>query len=242
MTLAGRALNLLLPPRCLSCGTVVEAAGTLCPDCWAEVTFLGPPQCACCGLPFEVDLGEGTLCGGCLRHPPVWDRARAALAYDDGSRSMILSFKHGDRTDAAPAFAAWMARAGRELLDDAEVLVPVPLHWTRLWGRRYNQAALLARELCRHTDGAVFRPQALVRLRRTRMMGKMNAAERRRTLRGAIGPGVRAEQGLRGKRVLLIDDVLTSGATVKACCRALERVGVSGVDVLTLARVVRPAD
>ncbi len=237
--LAGRLVDLLLPPRCLGCGATVDAARALCATCWSGLAFLGEPLCVACGQPFEVDLGDGMLCAGCLRKPPPWNRARAALAYDAASRALILGFKHGDRTESAPAFADWMARAGRDLVDDCEVMVPVPLHWTRLWARRYNQAALLAREMARG-EARDYAPGALRRVRRTRLMGRLGAAERRRTLAGAIVPGRNATASVGGRRVLLIDDVLTSGATAGACVRALRGAGARAVDVLTLARVVHP--
>ena len=142
--LASSVIDILLPPRCISCGAAVREAAALCAECWRSLTFLGAPCCACCGLPFEFDLGESTLCGECVRHQPRYDRARAALRYDDSSRKLILGFKHGDRLHPAPAFGQWLKRAGAELIRDADLAVPVPLHWTRLFARRYNQAAILA--------------------------------------------------------------------------------------------------
>ncbi|GAB6053860.1 ComF family protein [Magnetospira thiophila] len=236
----GRVLDLLLPPRCLSCGTLTQSPGGLCPACWSGMHFLGEPQCRSCGQPFEVDLGGGMVCGACLRKPPPWDRARSALAYDEASKSLILSFKHADRTDAARVFAQWMARAGGDLLAEADVLVPVPLHWTRLWSRRYNQAALLAHALA-DMGGKSFAPRALVRVRRTPRMGHLGAQARRRNVSGAIAPARKADKWIDGRRVLLVDDVLTSGATAGACVRALKKAGATAVDVLTLSRVVHPA-
>jgi predicted amidophosphoribosyltransferase len=142
-----RLLDIVLPPRCLKCGTAIDAVGAMCADCWPDVAFLAPPHCAACGLPFEFDLGPEALCGACARERPVFARARAAFRYEDGSKDLILRFKHADRTDAAPAFARWMARAGDVLVADADLIAPVPLHWLRLFARRYNQAALLASAL-----------------------------------------------------------------------------------------------
>jgi ComF family protein len=238
-TFAGAALDVLLPPQCAVCGAQVESSGVLCPACWPEVDFLGPPQCAACGAPFPFDLGEGTLCGACSRERPPFDRARAVMAYGDVSRRVILAFKHGDRTDTAPALGRWLARAGGALVADADVIAPVPLHWSRLFQRRYNQAALLARYVARSVGKPVVM-DALVRRRRTRAQGRMGPAERRRNLKGALKANSRRIGKIAGKRVLLIDDVFTTGATAAASARALLRAGAGAVDVLTLARVVRP--
>ena len=235
-----RALDALLPPQCLGCGALVDEPGALCAECWDSVVFLGPPECAACGLPFEYSLGEGALCGACSRHRPVFERARAAIAYDDASRRLILAFKHGDRTDAAPAFARWLVRAGGALVGDAECIVPVPLHWSRLFARRYNQAALLAQHLGR-LAGVPVVPDTLVRRRRTPAQVRMGWAARRRNLAGACTVRPRGRARLEGRRVLLVDDVLTTGATATACARTLLRAGAGAIDVLTLARVVRPA-
>jgi len=238
--LAGLALDAVLPPQCLACGEVVAEPGALCPECWGGVTFLGPPQCAVCGRPFEYDHGEGALCGACIRRPPPFERARAAMAYGDTCRALIIGFKHGDRTDAAAAFGRWLARAGAGLIADADMAVPVPLHWTRLFARRFNQAALLAGALGRGC-GLPVMPDLLVRRRRTPSQGHMGPAARRRNLKGAFAVRPSRRSQVRGRRVLLVDDVLTTGATATACARTLVRAGAAAVDVLTLALVVRPA-
>jgi len=233
-----RMLDIVLPPRCLKCGATVDAVGALCADCWPAVAFLAPPHCAACGLPFEFDLGPDALCGACAGERPVFARARAAFRYDDGSKDLILRFKHADRTDSAPAFARWMARAGAALLADADLIVPVPLHWLRLFMRRYNQAALLASAL----GGLSGKPAVndlLLRRRRTPSQGGLGALGRQRNVAGAFAVDPRRRSLLHDKRVLLVDDVLTTGATVSACTSALLRAGAGAVDVLTLARVVR---
>jgi ComF family protein len=237
--IAGIAVNAVLPPRCLGCGVGVDRPGTLCGRCWEGIDFLGPPLCMCCGFPFELDPGPESLCGACRSRPPVFDRARAVFAYDAGSRDLLLGFKHADRTDAAPAFARWMARAGAELIPDADFAVPVPLHRWRLFRRRYNQAALLAGGLER-AAGVQSVPDLLVRRRRTVSQGAFSAAGRRRNVSGAFEVRRGSETAIAGKRILLIDDVLTTGATAESCARVLRRAGASGVDVLTLARVIRP--
>lgn len=233
------ALGLLLPPQCLSCRAIVAAPGTLCGACFAKVRFLSAPCCAACGTPFEFDPGGAdVLCGGCIRSRPAYDRARAVFRYDDSSRGLILAFKHGDRIDAAPAYARWLARAGGALLDGADLIAPVPLHWTRLFHRRYNQSALLANALARLT-GRPAAPELLRRWRRTPSQGGLDRTERIRNVRGAFSVRAKSRPSVVGKRILLVDDVLTTGATVEACAKVLLKVGATAVDVLTLARVVR---
>ncbi len=236
--LATSVIDILLPPRCISCGAAVTEAATLCAECWRGLTFLGAPCCACCGLPFEFDLGESALCGDCVRRLPTFDRARAALRYDDSSRKLILGFKHGDRLHPAPAFGQWLKRAGAELIGDADFTVPVPLHWTRLFARRYNQAAILAQAL-RAAGGPPVMPDALIRTRRTPPQGKGNREARRRNVAAAFA--VKPGRDVKGKRIVLIDDVFTTGATAAECARVLKRRGAARVDVLTLARTVRDA-
>jgi ComF family protein len=231
-------LDLLLPPRCLKCGCQVESPGTLCAACWKAVTFLAPPACARCGYPFEFEVGPGALCAQCSREAPAFARARAVLRYDASSRGLVLAFKHGDRTDAAATFGSWLLRAGAELVRDADLLVPVPLHWTRLLARRYNQAALLANALSR-AAGVPVVPDLLQRRRRTASQGGLGPKDRRRNVRRAFRLRAKAAARIAGRRLLLVDDVLTTGATAEECTRVLLAGGAAAVDVLTLARVVR---
>lgn len=237
---ARAALDAILPPQCLSCKAATNEPGTLCAPCWRAIQFLAPPFCARCGFPFEYDSGKDALCGACSRLSPAFDRARAVLRYDDSSRGLILAFKHADKIHAAPAFGRWMARAGAGLLAEGSIVVPVPLHWTRLFRRRYNQAALLALALARET-GLRAAPDLLIRRRATPSQGRLGAAARRRNVAGAFAVRPRGRDLIDGRRVLLVDDVLTTGATVDACARALKRAGADAVDVLVLGRVVREA-
>ena len=226
----------ILPPRCLACGESVDEPDALCGRCWAGMAFFAPPWCAQCGLPFPHPLGEGALCGDCARERPLWDRARAVLRYDNNSRPLVLSLKHGDRTHMAGAFGRWMHRAGAEVLDGADLLVPVPLHWTRLFQRRFNQSALLAHSI-RKAGGPPVAPDWLVRRRRTPSQGHLGPLARERNVRGAFT--LREGRSVRGRRVVIIDDVLTTGATVAECARVLKRGGAEFVGVLTLARALR---
>jgi ComF family protein len=238
-------LDSVLPPLCLGCNEIVETPGALCAVCWQSFSFVAPPYCARCAAPFAEDPGRGALCGACLARPPRYRCARAALIYDTRSRRLLLPFKHGDRTDIARACGRWMARAGSELLAEADLVVPVPLHWRRLFTRRYTQAQLLARVAVREAAAVGTRPRlAPDLLRRRRWTGSqsgLRAQERRGNVRQAFDIHPRWVAEVAGKTVLLVDDVLTTGATVEACTRVLQRGGARHVDVLTLARVVRPA-
>jgi ComF family protein len=234
-------LDAVLPPLCLSCSASTDAPGRLCASCWSRITWLASPLCSCCGAPFEFDPGSGgeeLLCGACLKEKPVFARARAVFRYDDFSRGLVLAFKHADRTHATPAYGGWLARAGAELLQEAEIVAPVPLHWTRLAWRRYNQAALLA-QAAAHASGRTYVPDLLVRVRRTEIQGELGRAARRRNVRRAFRLHRRYGERIDGRRVVLIDDVFTTGATVEECAGVLLQAGAATVDVLTLARVVR---
>ncbi|HEY2071575.1 MAG TPA: ComF family protein [Rhizomicrobium sp.] len=232
-------LDLVYPPLCALCRKPTGEAHALCVECWSSIDFLDGPACICCGLPFELDPGMDTLCAGCHAEPPAFDAARCVMRYDDASKKPILALKRADRHDLVLPFARWMARTGRELLAETDLIVPVPLHRRRLWQRRYNQAALLAARLAR-LSGKPADPLALIRIRPTPSQGEMPSAKaRRRNVRGAFK--VARPGAVAGRTILLIDDVFTTGATVSACSRALKRAGARKVLVLALARVVRPA-
>jgi ComF family protein len=233
-----RALaDLLFPPLCMSCRTPVGEQG-LCAQCWSGITFLDGPACACCGLPFPVALEGENFCAACLARRPAFDSARAIMAYDDKSRGAILALKHADRLELVPGFARWLGRTG--VLTDCDLIVPVPLHRFRLWQRRYNQSAELVRRLAagRNIAANLF---ALVKTRSTASQGEMTSAKaRRRNVQRAFQ--VPDPISVRGRNVLLLDDVLTTGATAEACARALKRAGAARVHVLALARVVKASD
>lgn len=229
-------VDVVLPPRCLACGEIVEEPDALCGRCWSGITFFAPPWCAGCGLPFPHSMGEGAVCADCAREQHAWDRARSVLRYDKNSRRLILGLKHADHTHLAGAFGRWMRRAGGEVLADADMLAPVPLHWTRLFQRRYNQASLLAHAV-RAAGGPPVAADCLVRRRRTPSQGHLGPLARERNVRAAFI--VRRPAEIAGRRVVVIDDVMTTGATAGECARVLKRAGAGSVGVLTLARALR---
>jgi len=233
-------LDVALPPLCPSCREPLGDGAGLCAACWSRLSLIEPPYCARLGIPFTYDPGPGLLSMEAIANPPAYDRARAAVRYDDVARALVRQFKYGDRLDLAPMMGRWMVRAGRELLDGADGLVPVPLHWRRLWARRFNQSAALAGEIAR-IGGVPVVHGALERVRATPQQVGLSREQRAENVQGAfrVAPERKAEVG--GRRLILIDDVLTSGATVDTCARALLRAGASHVDVLVFARVVAPA-
>ena len=235
------AADLIWPPRSLLSDKIVSRPGTIEPELWARLSFLSAPCCARCGFPFELDAGPAALCGACTAEATAFDRARAAVAYDDLSRTLVLDIKRGARRDGLQAYAAWMRLAGAALVDAADVLIPAPLHWTRLLGRRFNQAAWLAQALG-DLSGKPVDLFALHRVKRRKSQAGLDAGQRRRNVTGAFRASKAGARRLNGKAVILVDDVFTIGATAEACAKALKRAGAARVDVLTLARVVRPVD
>jgi ComF family protein len=235
---ARRALDLVLPPIALD-ETVragaVQSPG-LTPMAWSRVAFIEAPFCDGCGSPFEYEVGPEVRCAACLARRAAYDHARAACLYDEHSRDLILKLKHADRTDLAGLFARWIARAAADLVGDLDAVVPVPLHRWRLLRRRYNQAAEIARPLARLT-GLAYWPDAVGRPRLTESQGGKSATGRRRNVAAAFAVPNGWKGRVAGKRILLVDDVLTTGATVEGCARALKRAGAARVDVAVIARV-----
>ncbi len=230
------ALDIALPTLCVACREPVDGEG-VCADCWAKLSFIAPPFCPRLGIPFVYDPGPELLSMEAIANPPAYARARAAVRYDDVARTLVHALKYQDRTDLAPAMGRWMARAGRELLEDADVLVPVPLHWRRGWSRRYNQSGALARIIERQS-GVSVSTQALQRIRPTQQQIGLSRPQRASNVQGAFKVASERQSEIQGRRVVLIDDVLTSGATLDACARALLRAKAASVDALVFARVV----
>jgi ComF family protein len=215
---------------------MIVTPGHLCGTCWSKLSFISHPYCDHCGLPFDYDIDDELRCGSCLTKPPSYRKARSAVIYDDVSKELILKFKHGDGTYLTPAFTDWMLVAGAELLQSADYLIPVPLHWRRLIRRRYNQAALLAQGLAQKTKKPVLL-NALKRTRNTPSQGHLTHKEREHNVKNAFSLKPKFAGRLKDKHVVLIDDVMTSGSTIQACTQVLIDQGVTTVNVLTLAKV-----
>ena len=229
----------IYPLSCVSCDALVEQSQSLCPSCWRDTGFIVGAACDTCGVPLPgVEDGTALQCDDCLTIARPWVRGRAVMTYQGVGRRLILALKHGDRTDLVPTFAGWMAKAARDLVSDDPLVVPVPLHWSRLLRRRYNQAALLAQGV----GGALDLPvcvDALLRPGRTRPLDGHSRQERFAALDGAVIGNPKRRGVLEGRPVLLVDDVMTSGATLAAATEALSATGAGNVSVLTLARVAK---
>jgi ComF family protein len=232
--------DLLLPPVCIVCRTRIGGHGLICGACFGKIEFIAPPLCDRLGVPLPYDVGEGKqLSATAIAKPPVYDRARAVARYASIMRELIQSFKYRDRHEGLPLFGRWLTKAGAELLADADLIVPVPLYSWRLWSRRFNQSAMLAHEVARLAQVPVD-CLALQRVRRTISQVGLSPDQRRRNVAGAFKVPHSRVSAVAGKSIVLIDDVITTGATADACARALRRAGAARVDVLALARAVEP--
>ncbi len=236
-----RSLDLLLPPHLHDADGAAGLSSGYSGAAWSKITFVEAPVCDGCGLPFAYDLGAGVRCAACQTRPRAFARARAACVYDEHSRDLILKLKHADRPDLGRLFARWLSRAAAELIAEAELIVPVPLHRSRLFARRYNQAAEIARPLSRMAH-VRYGPDLLLRRRDTGTQGAKSGRARRLNVRGAFVVPDRARTSIEARRVLLVDDVLTTGATAEACAKALQAAGARAVDLAVVARVREAAD
>jgi ComF family protein len=228
--------DVVMPPVFLVCRTRIETHDALCASCWRQIDFIRPPLCDRLGLPLPFDIGGPMISAAAAADPPPYRRARAVAAYSGAMQDLVHGLKFQDRHDVRRLLGRWLVDAGRELLTDGEIVVPVPLARGRLLLRRFNQAAILAREVAR-VSGLLYEPIALERTRATMSQIGLSRGERQRNVAGAFAVPKRRAAGVRGRRVLLIDDVVTTGSTVGACARALSRAGAAQVDVLALAIV-----
>ncbi|MGB6892607.1 MAG: ComF family protein [Xanthobacteraceae bacterium] len=232
------ALDLALPPLCPACREPVEGQA-LCPACWSKLSFITRPYCERLGIPFVYDPGPGILSMEAIADPPAYQRARAAVRFDEISRALVHALKYSDRLDLAPMMGRWISHAGRELLAEADALVPVPLHWRRLWTRRFNQSAMLAAAISAQS-GVPIATGVLKRVKPTAQQVGLSRTKRAANVHGAFRVPPEARGAVAGRRLVLVDDVLTSGAKVEGCARALLRAGAANVDVLIFARVAEP--
>ncbi len=232
------ALDLALPRLCAACREPVEGEG-LCPACWSKLSFITRPYCERLGIPFVYDPGPGILSMEAIADPPAYNRARAAVRFDEVSRALVHALKYGDRLDLAPMMGRWISRAGCEILAEADAIVPVPLHWRRLWARRFNQSAMLAAAVSA-ASGVPVVAAALKRVKATAQQVGLSRSERAANTQGAFRVPGEGKAAVVGRRLVVLDDVLTSGATVEGCARALLRAGAANVDVLVFARVADP--
>lgn len=231
-----RVLNLALPHQCPLCHVPLEHQG-MCAPCWADLTFITSPACARCGYPFGFRTStEASLCGACLQESPPFDQSRSVFVYTNTSKKLLFAFKHGRRLMLAPLLVRWLLARGNGFFEGVDMLIPVPLHWSRLWKRRFNQSALLAQAMGDALDITCY-PTLLKRVRPTPSQGHMTPVQRFENVQGAFRLSKEGKKLIQGKTVLLIDDVYTTGATVKTCAKTLRQAGAKKVKVLTLLRV-----
>lgn len=234
-------LNLVLPPTCAHCHKVVSEHHHLCADCWNQIHFLGSPLCSLCGTPFPYKDPHQHLCIFCCQEKkPLFSCARSAIAYDNFSKRMILHFKHGDATHLAPTFAQWLKNAGQDCFAEADALIPVPLHWTRRLKRQFNQSALLCSHLSKQVNIPLF-ADILKRIHATPSQGQLDRHQRSKNIQGAFRVSSHDSEKIAGKILILVDDVMTTGATLKECAKVLLENKAREVRILTLARVLHPA-
>ena len=234
-----RAVDWLIPPSCLACHGPIAGLSGLCASCWSRLQFIEAPYCDRLGTPFPYDEGEGAVSAAAIADPPAWDRARGAVVFDDLSRDLVHALKYRDRHEAAQVMARLMLRAGSDLFAAKPLIVPVPLHRWRLWRRRYNQSGLLAQAIAGQA-GLSFRPNLLARVKPTRSQTGLDQKARARNLKNAITVPKDALIDIKGRAVLVVDDVVTTGSTAGQCAKALKTAGAERVDILAFALVTQP--
>jgi len=231
------AFSLLFPDVCLSCGAHVTKQGVVCSDCWSELHFIEKPYCDVLGAPLGLDFGPGMVSAEAIANPPNFSHARSATIHVKIARQLVSRLKYGDRSDLAPWMGNWMMRAGRELLAETDLIVPIPLHAGRYFSRRYNQAAELGRSIAQKTE-TPFAPEAIIRAKATKNQVGLTRNQRLENVRSAFRVPPACEILIAGKTILLIDDVLTTGATANAACKALLKAGAAKTNLLTFSQVV----
>ena len=232
-----KIISIGYPPQCVSCREITAETATLCALCWRDMPFISRPFCERLGTPFGNDIGGTLLSPAAIADPPVFNRARSVAHHDGAARELVHKLKYGDRQELAIAMGRMMTAAAKELLDNATVIVPIPLHWTRLWQRRFNQATALADQIAKHS-GLRVEPKLLRRRKRTLRQVGLTKAQRQQNLQGAFHVPDDVKMSLNGQRVLLVDDVMTTSSTANAAARVLLRAGATNVDIVTFARVV----
>lgn len=232
-------LDVVFPPRCGNCGNFTESHGRLCAECWSALTFLSAPWCAACGYPFAYEMADAdALCAACMQHKPHYDGHRSMLKFDEHSKKLVHDLKYHDKPLLLPLFGEWLMRAGSEWIDEEDILIlPVPLHFLRLIKRRYNQAALLAKALARCSHQPLL-PDGLKRIKRRPPQAGLSREQRLKNMRGVFAVNPRRKAQIAGKTILLVDDVMTTGATLNACAKTLKKAGASRVFAVTIARTV----
>lgn len=234
---SSKLLDALFPPQCMRCDVLIHQHGALCNDCWQELHFITAPMCGHCGHPFEYDMGEGALCGACIQDLPAYDSAYSALVFDDVSKRLLHRLKYEDQGHLAPILADWLA-SHMQRAQSMDAIIPVPLSRKRLFSRRYNQSALVAKPLALRL-GIAYRPEWLLRIKHTKPQTGLTRSQRQENVASAFAVPVAKQPELIGKSVVLLDDVLTTGATIEACTKALRKGGAQHIHVLTLARVIQ---
>ncbi len=236
-TLATKCLDIILPPKCISCGTFVDDANTICPSCWGDLNFISEPSCKICGYPFQFKAEGIELCAGCLNERPLFEKAKSVWVYDQHSKHMVTSFKYSDKTHTADIFGALMSNTGASFIESSDFVVPVPLHPLKLFQRRYNQAALLAQSIARKNNIPII-PDLLIRTKNSPPQASLNRKQRLENIKSAFDINPKFKAALKDKTITLVDDVMTTGATINECAKILLNGGAYAVYVITLARIV----
>jgi len=233
-----KAIDIIFPPKCLSCKVYIESDGGLCHKCWEEIDFISSPQCYSCGTPFEIQTSNDNICGKCIATPPKYSMARSVLRYNEKSSKLITNFKYYDSTHACHHFARWLSRTGEDMIADTDIITPVPLHKMRLLTRRYNQCALLCNSLSELT-GKVTYNNLLIRHKNTKPQAGLEFNKRINNVKSAFKINPDLIEQINNKNILLIDDVMTTGSTIDSCTKTLLKSGARNVYVLTIAMTVK---